>query len=262
MSPLEGIRIALATLWANKLRSALVMTGNLIAVASIIAVVSIIDGMNVYMHEKVFEQGSGIVNLMSIDPFLFLTDRKAALKSIHNPPVLLEDLDYLSDRLPSALYLGAGRERHRSVNRGKNRLRNIPIRGRTAEYPFLETIELESGRHLSPFEINRSHPVAVIGPGVAEELFPGEDPIGKKFRIVGRPFRIVGVSKEKGSLLGEDQDKFAIIPLTSFFKIFGRHGRDPSVTISVKAIDTEHVELLKDELRTAMRIRHKLRPAD
>jgi len=262
VNPIEGIRIALAALWANKLRSFLVMLGNVIAVASIIAVVSIVDGMNVYMHEKVFEQGSGTVSLVDVDPMKLLTDREALLKSIHNPPILLEDRDYLKDRLPSALYIGASSRRRRDVTRGEKRLTNVPIRGKTSEYPYLENIELDDGRHFSTFEVNRSRPVAVIGKGVADELFPGEDPIGKTLKVSGRPFTIIGRAAEKGRLLGEDQDTFVTIPITAFFKIFGRPGRANSVTITAKAVDTEAVPRLMDEITAAMRVRHRLKPGD
>ncbi len=262
MHPFEGIRIALNALWANKLRSFLVMLGNVIAVASIIAVVSIVDGMNVYMHEKVFEQGSGVVNLVDVDPMKLLTDRDALLKSIHNPPILLSDRDFLKDRLPSALYIGASNSRRRSVTRGEERLTGVPIRGKTAEYPFLENIDLSAGRHFSTFEENRSRPVAVVGKGIADKLFPGADPLGKTLKVAGRPFKIVGVAAEKGRLLGEDQDTFVTIPITAFFKVFGRPGRANSVTITVKAVSTEAVPQLMEEMTQAMRIRHRLRPGE
>jgi putative ABC transport system permease protein len=262
MNPIEGIRIALSALWANKLRSFLVMLGNVIAVASIIAVVSIVDGMNVYMHDKVFEQGSGTVNLVDVDPMKLLTDRDALLKSIHNPPILLEDRDFLRDRLPSASYIGASKGRRRSVTLGEKRLTNVPIRGKTAEYPFLENIELDAGRHFTTFEENRSRTVAVVGKGIAEELFPGADPLGKTVKVAGRPFTIIGLAAEKGRLLGEDQDTFVIIPITAFFKIFGRPGRANSVTITIKAVTTEAVPQLMDEITAAMRVRHRLRPGE
>jgi len=80
--------------------------------------------------------------------------------------------------------------------------------------------------------------------------------------VAGRPFKIVGVAAEKGRLLGEDQDTFVTIPITAFFKVFGRPGRANSVTITVKAINTESVPELMDEMSSAMRIRHRLRPGE
>ena len=105
----EGVRVALTAIRTHKLRSFLVMLGNVIAVASIIAVVAIVDGMNVYMHEKVFEQGSGLVNLVHVDEMKILTDLDAFLESIHNPRLTLADREYLLDRLPSAQLIGARR---------------------------------------------------------------------------------------------------------------------------------------------------------
>ncbi len=258
----EGIHIALAAIWSHKLRSFLVMLGNVIAVASIIAVVSIVDGMNVYMHEKVFEQGSGLVNLVRVDEMKVLTDLDAFLESIHNPPLTLADRDHLQGRLPSAQLVGARRGGRTRVRRGDNRLTNVRVRGFTAEYPLLQRMPLADGRHFSEFEVSRSRSVAVIGHRVAEDLFPGQDPLGRKIKVRDRPFNVIGVVEEKGRLLGEDQDTFVAVPITSYQKIFGHRGRGRSLTIIAKAVHIDRVPQLMDEIRGAMRQRHRLRPSD
>ena len=262
MQLLEAIKVALGAIWAHKLRSFLVMLGNVIAVASIIAVVSIVDGMNAYMHEKVFEQGSGLVNLVRVDEMLILTNLDAFLEKLHNPQLTLADRDYLLDRLPSAQVVGARRSVWTEIYRGDERLRGVPVRGFTADYPLLQRVPLADGRHFTQLEVVRSHPVAVIGYGVAKSLFPGQDPLDKKIKVQGRPFTVIGVAEEKGRLLGEDQDTFVAIPITNFLKIFGRHGRGHSLDIVAKAVDIDHVPQLIDEMRAGMRQRHRLRPAE
>jgi putative ABC transport system permease protein len=262
MHMLESIRIALSAIWSHKLRSFLVMLGNVIAVTSIIGVVSIVDGMNSYMHEKVFQQGSGLINVVRFDEMLVLTDLDAFLESLHNPPITMKDRDYLRDKLPSALHVGASRTGNRDLTYGSGRLRSVPIRGYTADYPYLHQMTLTGGRHFTEFEVARSKQVVVIGSAVAEEFFPGLDPLGRKIKIGNRPFRVIGVTEEKGSLLGSDQDTFAAIPLSSFGKLFGRHGGRRSVTITVMAADMKLVPQLEDELTLAMRQRHRLTPGD
>ena len=262
MPLLEGIRLALSAIWAHKLRSFLVMLGNVIAVASIIAVVSIVDGMNAYMHEKVFERGSGVVNLQRLDEMQILTDIDAFMKTIYNPPLTLADREYLLDRLPSAAFVGARRRTRDQVRRGEERLSGVPIRGWTSEYPFLEKADLSAGRHFTELEVQRSRPVAVIGHHVAEVLFPGVDPLGRKIKVAGRPYHVIGVAEEKGRLLGEDQDTFVAVPISSFQKTYGRHGRGRSLTITIKARSLDDVPELTEEIRAAMRLRHHLRPGD
>jgi putative ABC transport system permease protein len=136
------------------------------------------------------------------------------------------------------------------------------VRGFTADYPLLQNLPLADGRHFTQFELSRRRPVAVIGHNVARELFGGADPLGEKIKVRGRPFTIVGVIEEKGRILGDDQDTFVAMPITSFQKLFGRHGRGRSLTIMSKALSIEQVPQLIDELRSAMRQRHRLRPGD
>jgi putative ABC transport system permease protein len=262
MPLLEGIRLALSAIWAHKLRSFLVMLGNVIAVASIIAVVSIVDGMNAYMHEKVFERGSGVVNLQRLDEMQILTDIDAFMKTIYNPPLTLADRQYLLDRLPSASFIGASRRTRDQVRRGDERLQSVPVRGYTSEYPFLEKADLSAGRHFTELEVQRSRPVAVIGHHVAEVLFPGVDPLGRQIKVAGRPYQVIGVAAEKGRLLGEDQDTFVTVPISSFQKTYGHHGRGRSLTITIKARSLDAVPELMEEIRTAMRLRHHLRPGE
>ena len=258
----EGIRIALAAIWGHKLRSFLVMLGNVIAVMSIIAVVSIVDGMNVYMHDKVFAQGSGLVNLQRMDEMKILTDIDAFLESIYNPEITLADRDFLSDRLPSAQLIGAQKTGRADLRRGDEKLSGVTVRGHTAEYHLMKSVPLSAGRHFTQLEVARSKPVAVIGSRVARDLFSGADPLGRNLKVRGRPFRVIGVAEEKGRVLGEDQDTFVTVPITSFHKLFGRHGRGRSLTVVAKALDMEAMESLTDEIRTAMRFRHKLRPGE
>jgi putative ABC transport system permease protein len=259
---LEGIRIALTAIRAHKLRSALVMLGNVIAVASIIAVVSIVDGMNAYVQEKVFEQGSGLLSVQRVDEMKILTDLDAFLETIYNPPVTLADRDWLRERLVNASHVGASRRVREDVTRGAERRRGVPIHGFTADYPFWQQIELASGRHFTEFETEHSRAVAVIGPRLAQDLFPAQDPLGRRLRIGGRPYTVVGVATEKGRVLGEDRDTFAAIPITKVLKHYGRHGRDLSITIQAKALDLDHMPALEEELHEAMRQRHRLRPGD
>jgi len=121
---------------------------------------------------------------------------------------------------------------------------------------------LADGRHFSEFEVSRSRSVAVIGHRVAEDLFPGQDPLGRKIKVRDRPFNVIGVVEEKGRLLGEDQDTFVAVPITSYQKIFGHRGRGRSLTIIAKAVHIDRVPQLMDEIRGAMRQRHRLRPSD
>ena len=88
---------------------------------------------------------------------------------------------------------------------------------------------------MSATEVQTSRPVVVIGWGTADRLFgPDIDPLDKTIQIEGVHFRVVGVSAKRGTLLGQSQDEFAVIPLGQFQQIFGSRRQ---LTMSVKPRD-------------------------
>ncbi|HER43991.1 MAG TPA: FtsX-like permease family protein [Candidatus Eisenbacteria bacterium] len=256
----EGIRIAFNALRENKLRTFLTLLGNIVGTMSVIAVVSLIGGIDDYVREEVADEGSNVFTIQRVDFFEAITDLDEFLEAIaRNEIIRLSDVEYLRDKVPSASYIGGAVEGRDGVVAGDSRLENLEIRGRTAEYPMIENAELHAGRHISLLEVKRSSPVAVIGWDVRERLFGGLDPVGKKIKIGGKHFLVVGVTKDMGTLFGESRNRFAYIPITTFLKMYGSRS---SIEIKVKAADVRALEQAIEESRLAMRIRHKLRPLE
>ena len=98
----------------------------------------------------------------------------------------------------------------------------------------------------------------VLGSNVAEVLFPGGDPLGEEVRIRTRPFRVIGVMKRKGALVGGfQQDDVVVIPINAFFPLWGKNR---SLNISMQAASTEVLPRAMEEVRQLMRRRHNLKP--
>jgi len=255
----EGVRIALSSLRANKLRTFLTLLGNIVGVMSVIAVVSLLDGIDLYAREKVLEEGSGIFSIQRINPLQFVTDVDAFLKSFHNPRLTLDDVSYLREHVPSAAAVGARRSASTELSRKGEKLEGLSVRGRTWEYPGIEDLELAGGRHLARFDVLRSRPVCVLGHDVAEKLFEKDvDPLGKHLRIAGRRFQVIGIAAPRGAVLGSSRDRFVLIPITTYGKIFGT---GESLEIRIKAKDVRLVSRAIDEATVGLRIRHHLRPS-
>ena len=105
------------------------------------------------------------------------------------------------------------------------------IQGVTAEYVNFSSFDAERGRLMSPTEVDTARPVTVIGWQTADRLFGTDiDPLDKIIQIEGVHFRVVGVSAKRGSLLGQSQDEFAVIPLGQFQMMFGSR-RSLSLTV-------------------------------
>ncbi len=127
----------------------------------------------------------------------------------------------------------------------------------TDNIPVINNVQVELGREITANEVRRHANVAFIGNDLRTRFFEGVDPVGKTIQIEGNPYEVVGVAKALGSVFGNSQDNFAMIPVTSYFKTYGsRNG----VRFIAKAIDQQHLMEAQDETRMLMRAYRHLRP--
>src|SRR6266545_4019351 len=200
MQFVEGILIALEALWANKLRTMLTLLGNIVGVMSVIAVVSIIDGMNSYIRNEVAHEGSGVYRVQQVNELDILSDFDKFLKSLHNPKITVDDLDYLRERVTLAETLDANQTTSAEVRFQRRYVKSATVQGRSDNYPAIGNWELTDGRHFIPLEVQHSQLVAVIGFDIADKLYPDVDPIGKEIKIAGIQHRIIGVLKKRAGV--------------------------------------------------------------
>jgi putative ABC transport system permease protein len=135
----------------------------------------------------------------------------------------------------------------------------VSVTGVTQEYVNFSSYDAERGRLMSPTEVSVGRPIVVIGAQIAERLFgPDVDPIDKIVQIQGMHFRVVGVSAKRGTLLGQSQDEFAVIPLSQFQQVFGARRQ---LSMSVKPRDLSQIDSVIDDATIAMRIARRLKPS-
>ena len=119
------------------------------------------------------------------------------------------------------------------------------------------TCRSDVGRSITYEEVRRHAPVAFIGNDIRNRFFEGKDPIGKIISVEGNPYEVVGVAKALGSVFGNSQDNFVMIPIESYFKTYGsRNG----IRIVAKAIDQPHLAEAQDEVRVLLRSYRHLGP--
>jgi len=118
-------------------------------------------------------------------------------------------------------------------------------------------MEVEAGRFLSADDEAFAKQVCVIGNDIKKELFPYENPVGKWLTANNRKYRIIGTVKGMGKILGMSLDNFIRIPITTFRKYYQENRR--SLIINIKTRDVESLEPAKEEVRTIMRSRRKLK---
>ncbi len=256
----QAIRIALTALRENKLRTFLTLLGNIVGTMSVIAVVSLIGGVDSYVKEEVAQEGSNVITIERVNFLQAVTDLDAFLKAIaRNKPLKLSDMRYLEEMVPSASYVGATTGTRGAVRFRERIAKNIQIKGYTEDYPMIENAPLYAGRHFSRLEVKESAPVAVIGWDLYTYLFGAYEPIGKKIKLGGRHFRVIGIVKDLGTLFGSSRNRFVYIPVTTFQKIYGSRR---SIDIKIKAADIDLLNQAVEEATMAMRMRHRLRPLE
>jgi putative ABC transport system permease protein len=254
---LESVKLALDSIWANKLRSLLTLLGNIVAVSSIIAVVSLIQGVNGAVSDA-------IVSDLGADSF---TIRRTGIarnqdevdRQRNHPRITIDEARAVARFGTSIGAVMAQAQQQSTVGYRTEDLQSITIQGVTSDYLEFSTFDAERGRMMTPAEVQRNRPVALVGWQVADRLFGPEDPLDKQIKVAGMPFRIVGVSAKKGAFFGNSLDEFVVIPLGQYHKLFGSR---QSLALMVKPRDPALVEFAKDEARIALRVDRHLGPGE
>jgi putative ABC transport system permease protein len=253
----ESVKLALQSIWANKLRSLLTLLGNIVAVSSIITVVSLIQGVNGAVTDA-------IVSDLGADSFTvqrmgIVRNQDEADRQRNNPRITRQEAAAIRKFGTHISSVMAQAQQSAPVQYGQEELAPVQVQGVSESYIDFSTFDAERGRMISPIEIERDRPVVLMGWKTADYLFGPIDPIDRIVKISGRPFRVVGVSSKKGVFFGNSLDEFVVIPLGQYQKLFGSR---QSLSLMVKPRDATVVSQARDEARIAMRIERRLKARD
>ena len=259
----EAIRMALQAVWSHKLRSFFTLLGVIVSVGFLVAVVAVIQGMNAYVRDRLAGAIVG-VNAFQIrrDPiqFGFIDDEE--WKRIQRRPIIApEDVPYVERALPDAqaISLQSGWPTPLADVQWRNKsVVDAYIFGVTPQFVIVEDYTLAAGEPLSDVDQQQRRPVALLGWDVANKLF-GSAPfaVGHVIRVHGEQLSVKGVVASKGTVLGQSQDAFVMLPLSMFEAMYGRR---QTTVISVKMPAATQVNDGMQRAEEAMRIAHRLRP--
>ena len=257
MSIVEGLRLALNGLLANRLRSGLTMLGILIGVSAVILLVGVGNGASVAVQQQIQSLGS---NLLTVFPSnargaggvqqgfgtgssLTLDDVKAIANKQTSPDVVTA--------IPSA----GGRAQLTYGNQNWNG----SLTGTTQDFPSVRNYQLASGQFFTAGDVDASSKVAVIGQTVVTNLFSGQDPIGQVIKINRQSFRVIGVLAPKGSSGGfNNQDDIVVVPITSAWNyLLGGRGRNVQ-QIYVEATSADATNAANAEVTQVLLDRHHI----
>jgi putative ABC transport system permease protein len=246
----ESIRIALRSLWANKLRSVLTLLGVVIGVAAVIAVVTFVSGINDYVAKKIFNLGADVFIAAKMSAVETNVDHFLEAEKRRN--LNLEDYQAVAESCRHCDYVGALMRGTAKVKHNEQSISDTTIQGITPSIATIQDTDLTSGRMLNETDLNNHSQVAVVGTDIVEHLLGGADPLGQEIRIDGWTYHVIGIGKKKGKTLGQSADNYALIPITVYLKQYGSH--NSSISIWGKAAATGvPLNQAIDETRAALR---------
>ena len=253
----EATRIAVSSLGRNKLRSFLTLLGIILATTTLIAVTALIHGMNRYIADKVSNMGADGFRVVRMAWFGPWDPKKFFEMQKRNPQLKPDEYDFLKGKARLIRDVGMMASRQARVSYKGESVMGVDVQGITENIPAINNINVESGRSIASEEVRRHARVAFLGNDLRSRFFQGVDPIGKTIQVEGMPYEVVGTAKALGSVFGQSQDNFVMIPIESYFKTYGsRNG----IRLIAKAIDQSHLIEAQDEARMLMRAYRHLRP--
>jgi putative ABC transport system permease protein len=248
------IRVAFRALVRNKMRAALTMLGIIIGVAAVIAMVSIGQGASASVQAQIESIGTNL---------LFVSAGAQNVGGVRSGTgdtgtntLTVDDLEAIKREVPSVSMVTPNVNARSQLVAG-NMNWNTSVTGVSEQYPEIRKWPVATGSFFTDADVRTAARVIVIGQTLADNLYPGADPIGQDIRVMNLPFRIVGVMARKGQdPQGRDQDDVAFAPYTTVQKKI--LGRDRVQIAFVSAISQDATYTAQQQISDLLRQRHKL----
>jgi len=255
---IESFFIAIRSLAANKLRSSLTMLGVIIGVGSVITLMSVGRGAEASITSTLEGMGTNLVYITSQTPGV---QGLAAIGMAGNS-LTVSDAEAIEERVPSVVAVAPITENYVEVAVGDESTAAI-IEATTPEYEYTLNFPVEYGQFITDRHVASRDMVTVLGSKVAEDLFGDDDPVGKRVRINGRPFSVIGVLETKGGqLMGISMDSIVVVPITTYqTRLFPGQtvrGEDAVQQIAVQIESTEVADIVSADITELLTQRHRI----
>lgn len=242
---------AIQALRGNVMRTLLTMLGIVIGIASVILIIALAQGSTSSITASISSLGS---NLITIRPG---AGQVGPVQSGSVSTLTIDDADALSSLPNVAAVSGVVQKNYQIVGNGENE--NASVQGVSFGYPTVQSITIDTGSFFEKDDELGTAKVAVLGPDVVTNLF-GEDAtaeaINQNITIDGKVFRVVGVTKSKGSSGFSNPDEAVYVPITTMMQILS--GQDHVDSIQLVTDDPEKVDAVSEEIKTVLMGRHSI----
>lgn len=249
----ESFRFAMNALRNNKLRTLLSLLGVTVGIFSIIAVLAAVDSLDRKITKDLSTLDKNTIYLMKMS---FGPSEIPQWKREQFPNVKYDEYIYLKSSMSNTDEMGFQIfTKRESIKYESNTVTDVNIIPVSHEFIDIQGMEFEEGRFYTESEANSAAPVAVIGYEIAKSLFEDTDPIGKKIRLYGQRFTVIGVLKKKGGGLsfGNNNDTSAYIPVNFIRQKYGDNNKGLVNVIVFKPQDGVDMEAYKAEISQKLR---------
>ena len=266
VSVADAIVEGVTAIRSHPLRAGLAGIAIAAAVATIATVVAALDGVERFARESAARAfGSDTFVVAKIAAPGQISRSELARKLERNPNLRRADLRFMERYAGDRVLYGATVNLRVEVAAGSNRYEGASLVAATSSLSQIRDLAIERGRFFARQEEQQGRQLAIIGATIADELFPGLDPLGKTLRLGGRGFEVIGLQRRQGSVGGASLDRNVWIPLRAYERIFG-----PPQTLQILArapsalnLDMETATVrAEDRARTTLRARHQLAPGE
>jgi putative ABC transport system permease protein len=252
----EVFKQAFDSLWANKLRSSLTLLALIVGVFSVIVSTTAVAVLDNFFQNTMSVMGGDVINV-SKTPSVQMGGTADNVRNRQD--ITFETAERLQEMLRLAENVSPDETfDYTKVMYGDEETDpTVRVIGSNQHYLGNNAYELSEGRNFSSEDIQYGRLLAIIGHDIQQELFQNVNPIGKSIRVAGQQYRIIGILDEKGSVFGQSQDEFVLIPYTAGLMIYGG---DRNIDIQVKAPAMDFIEAAMDEITGIMRVIRKVAP--
>ena len=254
---LTSLPTAVQSLLQNRLRTFLTVLGLTMGVTALISVMTIIQGANDYVADKIANLGTDVFRVAkrSFD----ITNLEEFYRSQNNPNLTLDELVAVRNQCRACEEVGVTISDTTRVRYAGREVAGVTLEGHSSNMAWITNRELVGGRYFGYGEDERAARVILLGSDVADNLFPGVDPLGRTVRTDDGELRVIGVFEPIGSVLGRNQDRFVVVPLNRFRQ---SRGLEQSFTFEIQAGEGARFEQAQDQVRVILRARRGLGPGD
>ncbi|MBP3191223.1 ABC transporter permease [Natronogracilivirga saccharolytica] len=249
------IKMAFGALGSNKTRASLTLLAIVVGVFAVISASTAVRVIDNYFQNTMTLMGSDVINITTRPTVMTGHDQSHARRQ----PITFRHYEQLREmsELARAISPEVNLSSKRIYQGNSNTEPNVTVWGGNEYSLANNAYDIEEGRNFTRDDIEHARPYAIIGADIRSDLFSGSDPAGKRIRIDGQHYTVIGVVESKGSAFGQSLDNFVLLPYSRLASVYGR---DHNINLQIRAPSVTLINETVDEATGLLRVIRQVPP--